>query len=82
MPRTASDFFVGNNQQTVSNRFGYAIREKRNQLGISQTELAKLAKLNRSYLSELERGLVGISLERAERVAKALGCALGDLIGY
>ncbi len=75
-----ASFFVGNNQQIVTIRFGLAIKEIRQKLGMTQTELAKLAELNRSYLSELERGLVSISLERAERLAKALECNLRDLL--
>lgn len=72
--------FVGNSQQKVSVHFGSAIKTKRQQLGITQTELAKLANINRSYLSELEQGKVGISLERAERLAKSLNCELRDLL--
>lgn len=72
--------FVGNNQQKASAYFGFAIKTRRQQLGITQTELAKLANINRSYLSELEQGKVGISLERAEKLAKTLNCELRDLL--
>jgi DNA-binding XRE family transcriptional regulator len=78
--RKASGFIVGNNQRSATSQFGRAVRARREQLGITQTELAKLAGLNRSYLSELERGLVSISLERAEKLAKALNCTLRDLL--
>ena len=73
--------FVVNNQQTLTAKFGHSIRVKREELGMTQTALAKLADLNRSYLSELECGLVNISLERAANLAKALNCNLHDLIG-
>lgn len=73
-------FVVGNNQRAITSQFGIAVRARRGRLGITQTELAKLAGLNRSYLSELERGLVSISLERAEKLAKALDCKLRDLL--
>lgn len=72
--------FVVNNQHTITSRFGNTIRSKREQLHLTQTELAKLANLNRSYLSELERGIANISLERAARLAKALNCTLRELI--
>lgn len=71
--------FVGNKQQATTSHFGSAIRAKRKQLGITQTELAERAGLNRSYLSELERGKTSISLERAEKIAKALSCELTGL---
>lgn len=56
------------------------IRITRIQLGITQTELAELAQINRSYLSELEQGKAGVSLEKAEKIAKALNCELKDLL--
>jgi len=75
-----SGLFVGNNQHAIATKFGHAIRARRELSGITQTELAKHANLNRSYLSELEHGLTNISLDRAERIAKALGCTLRDLL--
>lgn len=71
---------VGNKQHTIASQFGLAIRIKRQRMGITQTELAKLAGINRSYLSELEQGKAGISLERAEKLAKTLNCELRELI--
>lgn len=73
-------YVVGNKQQAMASQFGLAIRIKRQKMGITQTELAKLAGINRSYLSELEQGKAGISLERAERLAKTLNCELRELI--
>ena len=76
----SGSFYVGNNQRRITAQFGHVIKEKRERLGITQTELANLSHLNRSYLSEVEHGLASISLERAERIAKALGCRLRDLL--
>jgi DNA-binding XRE family transcriptional regulator len=78
--KSVGAFFVGNNQHEITVHFGYAIKMRRQQLEITQTELAALANLNRSYLSELEHGLTSISLERAERLARALRCSLRDLL--
>lgn len=74
-----SDFVV-NNQQFSSSKFGSSIKARRNTLNITQTELAKSAGLNRSYLSEVENGLVSISIHRAEKIARALGSTLSDLL--
>lgn len=73
-------FIVGNKQQTISAQFGISVRSKRLLLGITQTELARTAMINRSYLSELEKGRAGISLDKAEKIAKALNCNLRDLL--
>ncbi len=72
--------FVGNLQQNILNKFGSAVKDKRKKLNMTQDELAQRANLNRSYLSELERGKVSISLDRAEKLAHALNCSLRDLI--
>ena len=73
-------FSVGNKQQTLSAQFGIYVGAKRLQMGITQTELARLAQINRSYLSELEKGKAGISLDKAEKIANALNCKLRDMI--
>lgn len=52
---------------------GPAIRHYREQAGLSQAELAELAGLNRSYLSELEQGKETEQLRRVLRVLKLLG---------
>ena len=79
--KEASGFLlVGNNQQALISKFGFAVKAKREEIGMTQTELAKSAHLNRSYLSELENGLTSISLERAERLARSLNCTLRDML--
>lgn len=79
--KSRRDFsFVGNLQQNISNKFGLAVKDRRKKLNLTQDELAQKAKLNRSYLSELERGKVSISLDRAEKLAQALNCSLRDLL--
>ena len=77
--RRASSF-VGNIQQNVLAQFGASVRARRKTLNMTQEDLAKLTGLNRSYLSELERGKVNISLERAKGLADALSCRLRDLL--
>jgi ribosome-binding protein aMBF1 (putative translation factor) len=72
--------FVGNNQHSILVRFGGAVRRRRNSLGMTQSELAKAADLDRSYLAMVERGRENISLERAEKLAHALNCRLCDLL--
>jgi transcriptional regulator with XRE-family HTH domain len=61
-------------------RFGAAVRVRRNELNISQEELAERADLHRTYISDLERGKRNVSLENIEKLAKALDLTISDLM--
>lgn len=52
---------------------GPAIRQYREQAGLTQAQLAEMAGLNRTYLSELERGKETEQFRRILRVLKLLG---------
>ncbi len=52
---------------------GPAIRKYRQQAGLTQAELADMAGLNRTYLSELEQGKETEQLRRILRILKLLG---------
>jgi HTH-type transcriptional regulator / antitoxin HipB len=52
---------------------GPAIRKYREQAGLTQAELADMAGLNRTYLSDLEQGKETEQLRRILRVLKLLG---------
>ncbi len=64
----------------LEQRFGRAVREARATQGWSQEQLAEAADLNRSYLGEIERGLVTPSLLTAEKLATALQLRLSTLV--
>jgi transcriptional regulator with XRE-family HTH domain len=53
--------------------FGQAIRELREERGISQEELAYRSGLDRSYMGGVERGERNVSLKNIFRVAEGLG---------
>jgi transcriptional regulator with XRE-family HTH domain len=55
---------------------GAAIRHYRNESGLSQTELAERTGLNRTYLSNLERGQETEQLKRVLRLLRQLGLRL------
>jgi transcriptional regulator with XRE-family HTH domain len=57
------------------------LRLIRAQKGISQEELADLAGLHRTYVGSVERGERNISIDNIEKLAKALGVSVADLIG-
>lgn len=58
---------------------GERIRIFRKERGLSQEELAHLAKLHTTYIGQLERGEKNATLESIEKVAKALEISLEDL---
>ena len=55
------------------------IKDLRNKQNISQEQLASLAKLHRTYLSSVERGLKNVSVENIEKIALALEVEVRDL---
>ncbi len=59
--------------------FGQALRLLRYERKLSQKKLAKAVGMNRSYLSDVERGLNSISLQYIVRVAKVFDMKLSDL---
>jgi transcriptional regulator with XRE-family HTH domain len=52
--------------------FGQAVRDRRRRLKLSQEELAWRAGLNRSYVTDVERGARNVSLSTIDRLARAL----------
>lgn len=60
--------------------FGRTVREIRLKNGLSQEKLAQRVKVSRNFLGSVERGESSLSLEVAERFAKAVGMRLSDLL--
>ena len=58
---------------------GMAIKAQRASLGISQEELAHRAGLDRTYVSDLERGARNPSIESIEKLARALELSVSKL---
>ncbi len=57
----------------TSESLGAAIRHYRRERGLTQAELAELAGLHRTYLSDLERGKETEQVRRTLRVLRQLG---------
>ncbi|HOK67853.1 MAG TPA: helix-turn-helix transcriptional regulator [Anaerohalosphaeraceae bacterium] len=66
--------------ENICKRVGKAIRRYREQKGISQEKLAELADLHRTYIGQVERGEKNLTLLSIERIAKALGVNVKDLL--
>lgn len=67
-------------QHDVLSRLGIRVREERQRLGYSQEQLAHLAGLDRTYMSDIERGTRNIGIKNLVEVASALGCHPADLL--
>ncbi len=59
---------------------GNAIRQVREDRGLSQERLAELADLHRTYVSSVELGHRNISFENIYRIANALGVSMTELV--
>ena len=61
---------------TNSLSFGHAIRQRRKELGYTQSDLSDFTGLSISFLSDLERGKKTAELDKAILVANTLGLDL------
>lgn len=63
----------------IRERFGFAIKTRREELGLTQEVLADRADIHRTYISDIERGSRNVSLVNIERLALALDVRLSEL---
>ena len=61
-------------------QFGDGVRARRNELGLSQEELAFRARLHPTYVSGIERGRRNVSLVNIGRLAAALSLRPSELM--
>jgi transcriptional regulator with XRE-family HTH domain len=64
----------------VLQQFAKRLREMRAAKGISQEKLGALAGVHRTYIGMLERAEKNITLGNMERIARALGVRIRDLV--
>lgn len=60
---------------------GLVIKRYRQQLGISQEELAHRADVDRTFVSRLERGVRQPTITTLIQIAKALDMSAAELVG-
>jgi len=63
----------------IRERFGFAVKLRREELGLTQEDLAHRAGIHRTYLSDVERGGRNVSLVNIERLAAALALPASEL---
>lgn len=61
-------------------RIGTALRKRREELEISQEDLAEQVQMHRTYYSSIERGLKNIRIETLERLCVALKTRMWEVI--
>ena len=60
--------------------FGRVVREKRQNLGLSQEDFAEKANVHRTYISSIELGKVSVGIEIANELAAALEMRFSELV--
>lgn len=63
-------------------KFGRRVREERDKKGISQERLGQLAGVHRTYIGMIERAEKNITLTNMQKIAKALGMRVSDLVDF
>ena len=63
----------------IRERFGFAVKVRREELDLTQEDLADKAGIHRTYVSDIERGSRNVSLINIERIAAALSVSLTEL---
>jgi len=65
---------------TLRRAFGETVRRLRIQAGLSQEKLAVKARVSRNFEGSVERGETSLSLDAADRFARALKLSLAQLL--
>ena len=63
----------------IRERFGFAVKTRREELKLTQEDLADKAGIHRTYLSDVERGSRNLSLINIERLTTALSMSMSEL---
>ena len=63
----------------IQERFGVVIRRLRIEKGISQEKLALNADIDRTYISDIEKGNRNVSIEMIERLANFFQISVSEL---
>ena len=67
-------------KRDILKRFGSRVRELRLEMELSQEKFAAKCDLDRTYLGSVERGERNIALRNIEKIAKAFGKSIAELM--
>ncbi len=79
-PQPRTQLYSSPEASDVSSRFGRRLRELRRQRNLSQLRMAVEFGIDRSFISDVERGRKSISLPTMEVIALGLKVSLSDLL--
>ena len=79
-PRRAFLFVDDRQRDKFYSTFGRRVRELRMQQGLTQEALAKMAGIDRSYLSQIEAGKRHMALHVAWNLANSFGVSLALMV--
>lgn len=65
----------------VKSAIGRSVKELRQSLSLSQSDLAERSETNQRFVSQLERGVANPTLDTILRIAKALRVDVTELFG-
>jgi transcriptional regulator with XRE-family HTH domain len=71
---------VLNNASAIANQIAKTVKDRRKSLRLSQEAMADLADIDRTYASQIERGIANPSLTVLCSVANALDLTFAQLI--
>lgn len=63
-------------------KVGLKIKELRKQKGLTQEQLSELTDIDRTYISDVERGLRNIAIVNLEKIANAFDIELFELLKF
>lgn len=66
-------------EETLAGRFGELVRSLRKEKGYSQEEFSFRVRLHQTYVSSVERGERNVTIQTADRIAKALETTLAEM---
>ncbi|HEY2774109.1 MAG TPA: helix-turn-helix transcriptional regulator [Candidatus Binatia bacterium] len=68
------------NFPAIQRALGQIVRDRRQSLGLSQETFAERCGLHRTYVGSVERGERNVTLTNMDRIAKALGATLTEIL--
>jgi DNA-binding XRE family transcriptional regulator len=74
--------FMDSRLNRLKTSLARSVKLRRKELGLSQEELADLAEIDRTYASQIERGVANPSLEVLHRLANSLNTDMSGLLGH
>lgn len=66
--------------KTTAQKFGENMKKIRLEKGMSQGDICRALGLDRAYISNVENGKQNLTISTMEKVAKALGVGVDDLL--